>query len=127
MKNAIAVFLLPLFILQPANQKTDAKKITASSPGAPKNPTITSEGYVVKISTVSNSIEVPGNLMPYESTELHPEVSGRVTVLNVKEGSNVSQGTLLVKLFDGDLQAQLKKLQVQLSISQKTQQRQGNF
>ncbi|MEJ7738171.1 MAG: efflux RND transporter periplasmic adaptor subunit [Chitinophagaceae bacterium] len=85
------------------------------------------EGYVLKTSVLSNNIEVPGNLLPFESTELHPEVSGRVVLLNVKEGSYVKKGTLLVKLFDGDLQAQLKKLQVQLSISEKTVQRQGEL
>jgi membrane fusion protein, multidrug efflux system len=36
----------------------------------------------------------------------------------------VSRGTLLVKLFDGDLQAQLRKLQVQLQIAEKTVERQ---
>src|SRR3954463_9510216 len=121
MKNAIAIFLLPLVFLSACESKTDSKKIGPNTPGAQRNGPVTSEGYIVKISTVSNSIEVPGNLMPYESTELHPEVSGRVVELNVKEGSNVPKGTLLVKLFDGDLQAQLKKLQVQLSISEKTQ------
>jgi membrane fusion protein (multidrug efflux system) len=36
----------------------------------------------------------------------------------------VGKGTILVKLFDGDLQTQLKKLQVQLQIAEKTQERQ---
>jgi len=126
MKNAIAILVLPLLILTGCDSKQNTK-ISATAPASPKNTSITSEGYLVKISTVSNSIEVPGNLMPFESTELHPEVSGRVVILNVKEGSNVPQGLLLVKLFDGDLQAQLKKLQVQSSISQKTLQRQGEL
>ncbi len=127
MKNAIAILLLPLLIFAACSSKKDSPKANTPASGSPRNMPVTSEGYVVKVSTVSNSIEVPGNLMPYESTELHPEVSGRVVLLNVKEGSNVSKGTLLVKLFDGDLQAQLKKLQVQLSISQKTVQRQGEL
>ena len=42
----------------------------------------------------------------------------------MQEGVNVSRGTLLVKLFDGDLQAQLRKLQVQLQIAEKTVERQ---
>jgi membrane fusion protein (multidrug efflux system) len=127
MKNAIAVLLLPIIIFTACTEKKDPQKNNASTAAAARNAPITSEGYLVKISTISNTIEVPGNLIPFESTELHPEVSGRVVLLNVKEGSNVSQGTLLVKLFDGDLQAQLKKLQVQLSISEKTVQRQGEL
>ncbi len=127
MKKAIAILLLPLLIFESCGSKKDPLKADTPASGSARNMPITSEGYVVKVSTVSNSIEIPGNLMPYESTELRPEVSGRVVLLNVKEGSNVSKGTLLVKLFDGDLQAQLKKLQVQLSISQKTMQRQGEL
>lgn len=126
MKNAVTVLLLLLLIITACSSKKDPPKPNASSPSS-RNMPITSEGYLVKLGTVSNTIEVPGNLMPFESTELHPEVSGRVVLLNVKEGRNVTKGTLLVKLFDGDLQAQLKKLQVQSSISQKTLQRQGEL
>jgi membrane fusion protein (multidrug efflux system) len=39
----------------------------------------------------------------------------------------VSKGKLLVKLFDGDLQAQLKKLQVQLQIAMKSEERQSEL
>lgn len=85
------------------------------------------EGYITRESTISNNIEIPGNLMPFEFTELHPEVSGRLVQLNIKEGSAVAKGVLLAKIFDGDLQAQLKKLQVQLAISEKTIQRQGEL
>jgi membrane fusion protein (multidrug efflux system) len=42
----------------------------------------------------------------------------------LKEGTMVNAGTLLVKLFDDDLQAQLKKLVVQLKIAEATAQRQ---
>ncbi len=56
--------------------------------------------------------------------KLSSEISGRIVELNIPEGRVVSKGTLLVKLFDGDLQAQLRKLEVQLSISQKTVERQ---
>jgi membrane fusion protein (multidrug efflux system) len=85
------------------------------------------EAFIVEPSTVTETIEVPGNLLPFESTELHPEVAGRVVSLNINEGSYVRKGTTLLKLFDGDLQAQLKKLQVQLSISEKTTERLGEL
>ena len=61
--------------------------------------------------------------MPYEETEIRPEISGRLVALNIREGASVARGTLLAKLFDGDLQAQLQKLQVQLQISEKTVER----
>lgn len=85
------------------------------------------EGFLVEPQSVSDNIEVPGSLLPAEETQVRAEVSGRITQLNIQEGSVVQKGALLVKLFDRDLQAQLKKLEVQLKIAEKTQERQGEL
>ncbi len=77
-------------------------------------------GYIVKTDVVAESVEVPGTIVAAESTEIHPEVSGRVVSLNVREGAQVGKGALIAKLYDGDLQAQKRKLQVQLKIAQST-------
>ena len=69
---------------------------------------------------ITESIEVPGTLIASETTEIHPEVSGRLTMLNVREGAYVSRGSVIAKLYDADLQAQLKKLQAQLNIANQT-------
>lgn len=84
-------------------------------------------GYIVRPQSVVDRIEVPGSLMPAEQTQIRSEVSGRVVQLNITEGATVQRGALLVKLFDGDLQAQLKKLQVQLQIAEKTKERQAEL
>ncbi len=81
------------------------------------------DGYVVRGSSISESIEVPGSLLPFEETQIRAEVGGRIVELNVHEGGNVARGTMMVKLFDKDLQAQLNKLKVQLQIKEKTQER----
>ncbi len=78
---------------------------------------------IVKSAAISHKIDVQGTLMPSESVEIHPEISGRLVQLNVAEGKFVSQGALLAKIYDGDLQAQLKKLEVQLEIAQKNEER----
>ena len=49
---------------------------------------------------LSADIEVPGTIMANETAEIHPEVSGRLVQLNIKEGTNVSVGALLAKLYD---------------------------
>lgn len=82
------------------------------------------EAFVAQTSAISEDIEVPGSLLPLEQTQIRAEVSGRVVQLNIPEGSVVPQGFLLVKLFDEDLQAQLRKLRVQQQIAVKTVQRQ---
>ena len=84
---------------------------------------IVADGFRVAQSSVSEKIEVPGSLLPFEETQLRAEVGGRIVSLNINEGAVVQKGTLLVKLFDQDLQAQLKKLQVQLQIKEKTEER----
>ena len=85
------------------------------------------EGYLVQGSVLNSSIDVAGSLLPFEETEIHPEVAGKVVMLSIKEGSIVKKGTLLARLFDGDLQAQLHKLQVQLEIAKKTRERQDEL
>ncbi len=79
--------------------------------------------FLVQPHTVSEDIEVPGSLLPFEETQIRSEVSGRIVYLNVQEGATVSKGALMVKLFDKDLQAQIKKLEVQLKIKDKTAER----
>lgn len=100
------------------------KKKTDSPAGPPKQMAMKVDGYIVRPQSFGENIEVPGSIVANEMTEVHPEVSGRIVQLNVGEGKYVSRGTLLAKLYDGDLQAQLKKLQIQLSIAEKTEERQ---
>ena len=110
------------FLLHACKGASTNEKKEAPKPSAPKV-----DAYIVSTAAVSNEIEVPGSLAPFEETNLQPEVSGRVTGIFFKEGATVNQGAVLVKLYDADLQAQAKKLQVQLAISKKTEERQGEL
>lgn len=85
------------------------------------------DAYVVSPSVLIDEISVSGTLRPYEEVELKNEVAGRVVYINLPEGKQVKKGTLLVKLFDDDLQAGLKKLQIQLEIQQKIHERQAEL
>jgi membrane fusion protein, multidrug efflux system len=81
------------------------------------------DAFVIQPSAISEDVEVPGSLLPFEETAIRAEVGGRIVQLNIREGTMVQKGTLLVKIFDKDLQAQLRKLQVQLQINEKTEER----
>lgn len=116
----ISILAVLLTALISCSEKKTTKKTTDSTKSGP----LSVDVRVVLRDTVAESIEVAGNILPYELTEIRPEISGRVISLNFKEGSTVQKSTLLVKLFDGDLQAQLKKLQVQQQIAEKTEERQ---
>jgi len=54
---------------------------------------------------------------------LHPEISGRLTFLNVPEGKTVQQGTIIARINDADLQAQLTKEKVALELAKRTEER----
>ena len=76
------------------------------------------DAIIVQSFPINRSVETPGTILPNEMAELRPEISGRVIRLSFTEGGYVRRGTLLVKLFDEDLQAQLRKLAVQLKIAE---------
>ncbi|MEO8721332.1 MAG: efflux RND transporter periplasmic adaptor subunit [Ginsengibacter sp.] len=118
----IAAITLTLFIFSCSQSKKEDLPKTNSKAG--HNTSLPVQGYIIQPSVLHSSIEVAGTLLPFEETEIHPEVPGKVTFLSIKEGAHVKRGTLLAKLFDGDLQAQLQKLKVQLQVAQKTQERQ---
>jgi len=93
-------------------------------PPKPNTPTpVTVDVMIAKKQTTSNSIEVNGSVIPFESVEIKPEVSGRLTYLNIAEGTKVVAGTILAKINDADLQAQLTKIKVQLNLATATETR----
>jgi membrane fusion protein (multidrug efflux system) len=125
--EVLAVILFLFFISSCSNKSKDPadppKNINRQRVNAP----LAVEGYLVKGSVLNSSIDVAGSLLPLEETDIHPEVAGKVVMLSIKEGSIVKKGTLLARLFDGDLQAQLHKLDVQLKVADKTQTRQDEL
>ena len=72
---------------------------------------------------ISSDIEVNGTVLSEEMVELHPEVSGRLTYLNIPDGASVAAGTVLARINDADLQAQLHQQKVQLELAVKTEKR----
>jgi membrane fusion protein, multidrug efflux system len=120
----VAAFVLPGLIVSSCKKKSEGGQVAGTRPGSQA---VVVEGLVVRPTSISHSIMVSGSLIPFEETTLMPEVGGRVVNVNLPEGRFVKAGTLLVKLFDGDLQAQLKKYQTQLEIVTNTLNRQSEL
>ena len=121
------LLLLPIIILLTACGGKKKQDAAQQKNGAAKPPPMKVDGYIVRPEPFQENIEVPGNIVPNEMAEIHPEVSGRIVQLNVAEGKYVGKGTVLAKLYDGDLRAQLNKVQIQLALAQKTEDRQAQL
>lgn len=89
--------------------------------------TLKVDAIVVSPTSLTNEIFVSGSLLGFEEVELMNEIPGRVVSINLPEGEYVKKNTLLVKLFDDDIQANLKKLQTQLSIQEQLCKRQSEL
>ncbi|RYY72224.1 MAG: efflux RND transporter periplasmic adaptor subunit [Chitinophagaceae bacterium] len=106
-----------------SKEKKEEKKPGAAGGKAGAPPPSRVDVYVVKTSALSDNLELPGSLIANESTSINPEISGRLTYLNATEGKTVGKGTLIAKIYDGDLRAQLNKLQIQARVQQQTAKR----
>ena len=88
-----------------------------------KQPPPVVDVLIAAYQSISNTIEVNGTVVPDEFVELHPEISGVLTFLNVNEGSFVKKGTVIARVNNSDLTSQLGKFKVQLSLARTTEQR----
>jgi len=80
---------------------------------------LTVDGSVVTMSSKDLSYSYTGSLLANEEIDVRPEISAKVTRILFKEGTKVNKGQLLVKMFDADLQAQLKKSKLQIELKAK--------
>jgi len=95
---------------------------------APKErPAIVVDIIVAGNDNVKSTLEVNGSVLSTESVELRTETSGRLVYLNIPDGAKVSQGTVLARVNDAELQAQLEQQKSALDLAQKTEKRLANL
>jgi len=119
MSKKNVIYLSILFLLFSCGNKKSNDKSSQNKNKAP----IVIDVSIATLQNYSNTIEASGSVLAGEFVELKPEISGRIVMLNIQEGRQVAEGTLLVKLFDDDLQAQLKKYESQKDIALATEKR----
>ena len=99
---------------------TENKKTEQSGGGGSKGKGGTAlnvDGVIVTASDFANNLEITGSIVANESVTLRSEVAGLVTGIFFKEGSNVSRGSVLVKINDSEIQAQLREAKTKQSLS----------
>ena len=106
----IVIVLIAFFYPRLADQRSEPMASTSGGPGGGQQVLPVN---VIKLQreTLRNQLQVTGTILPNESVELKPEISGLVTKINFREGQYVTKGTPLVYLNDDELQAQYQRLQ----------------
>lgn len=80
--------------------------------------------HVVEPERLSDAIVATGTIRANEEVLLQSEVSGKITRINFREGSSVAAGTVLVKINDADLQAQLRQAAYRTDLARDREERQ---
>lgn len=117
-------FFTPLIVIAFAIACKSKKEEPPAAPQkAAGQPATIVDVLIATPQTVTSRVEANGTVVSNEYVELHSEVVGRLTYLNVPEGTYIKQGTVIARIYDADLQAQLAKTKVLLDLAQKTEER----
>lgn len=100
---------------------SSAVRPSGGAPGVPRVAGV--EVVKVALQALRDDAEAVGSLRARNSVMLRPELVGRITALNFKDGGQVRKGQILVQFDDQLQQAELQQMQAQLAIAQASYQR----
>jgi membrane fusion protein (multidrug efflux system) len=100
----------------PRAEKGQANAPASQASGQARPPSV--EVARVEVMKLTDDAQAVGSLRSRQSVVLRPEVSGRITQLNFRDGDRVRRGQLLVQLDDQLPLAQVQQAQAELSIAQ---------
>ncbi|MCD7971394.1 MAG: efflux RND transporter periplasmic adaptor subunit [Candidatus Azobacteroides sp.] len=94
-----------------------------ASPSPPKTESKSTDAFnvnakVIKAENLDDIFRTTGILIPDEEVDLSFETSGKITNIYFQEGTSVTKGTLLAKVNDAPLQAELEKLTTQIPLAE---------
>jgi len=117
-KTVVFILLLVgvLVLIKFVALNKDTPKPTANSGASPA--VVGVFAIIVKPQKLDQIINSSGTVLANEEVDLHPEASGKITQLLLKEGTRVNKGDLLVKINDADLQAQLRKTELEIKLAE---------
>jgi membrane fusion protein (multidrug efflux system) len=118
MRNITGIFIIVTCFFISCKSKTDESQSSKTLSAPPVVDVV-----VANMQTIDDIIDANGTVVANEYVELHPEASGRLTYIDVPEGKFISAGTIIARVNDADLKAQIEKSKVQLDLAQKTEDR----
>jgi membrane fusion protein, multidrug efflux system len=120
------IILYPKFKPFLAN-KLKGPKTAVRGPMRQVQQRLNATGYLIVPTHLSEIINSIGTLRPDEEVDLAFETSGKIVSIYFKEGSHVKKGSLLAKINDRPLKAQLEKLQAELTMAKAKEFRQRSL
>lgn len=110
---AIIVVVAVIFIYPRKNQIFGIAKQEPSAVGGGQGANQPLPVNVVELrpERLENNLSVTGTVLPNETVNLRPEISGLVTKVAFREGEFVKKGTPLIYLNDDELRAQYERLE----------------
>lgn len=111
--------LLIAFLLYNKFFSKKAKETGAATAGKgkKKNGPVSVNIMVVKDTSVRNQIDITGTIDANERVNLISQTAGNITGIFFTEGTKVSKGQLLVKVYNQDLQSSLQQIQAQMVLA----------
>ena len=107
--------------LYPSFSKKEKKEKEEKENSAPVPTERSSLNVAIKIlqpEKLMDKANLTGSFLPDEEVDLTFEASGKITDIFFKEGSFVKKGTLLAKVNDSPLLAELQKLEAQIPLAE---------
>jgi membrane fusion protein, multidrug efflux system len=96
----------------------------ASSGNNQQQQLLSVEGVVIEPEVLDDKIYTSGTIQANEIVNLRSEVSGKIVDIQLEEGRSVTEGQLLLKINDSELQAQRRRAQFQLNLAEQRAERQ---
>ncbi|HLP16875.1 MAG TPA: efflux RND transporter periplasmic adaptor subunit [Bacteroidota bacterium] len=121
---SIRFFLLLTVVSSALFLSSCESKSDGAAPRAGSSGPMTVRGVIVQPQKMDNVVRSSGTVLASEAVDLASETSGRIEKINFKEGAHVRANDLLVMINDDDLQAQLKKTELQIALASEQEKRQ---
>ncbi|MBK9733788.1 MAG: efflux RND transporter periplasmic adaptor subunit [Saprospiraceae bacterium] len=105
---------LVFFSCKNEGKKVDGTKATTQT----EQKVLKVDGIITREEITTETISTTGTIVANEEVEIKSEISGKITGIYFKEGTFIKVGQLLVKLNDDDLQAQVRKLNIEIKMAE---------
>lgn len=115
-----ALAALPFLVTSDRNAQVGPPPAASGSAGPQGGPPVSAvpvEVAPVSVARATEEVAAVGTLQANESVMVRPEIAGRITKVNFREGEQVEKGRILVELGAAELEAQLAQASAELEIA----------